>query len=305
MATENSANRVRISYRRGDTGPFQVLTYTSDSFTATPEALQSNSIRHDRKSGGQKVVGLEASGTLEFEMAPGVYDDFLELALAGSWETDTPSAGNDQLSIGVSDERIQLCKSFLDLDSHVLFKDVAVQQMELTMGAGEAVTASIEMVGEQVDADFDVTSETFTEAADAIWFDSATNVSSLQIDGSPVNGCITSLGLTVANGYEGNGCVGNLTKRQVIGQSTVTSSKTLRMTGQALDLWRGSLTNTPISSSFTMGGDGSSYTFDIGKEYLSGELPGGETSGVLSIGLEGTAAVDAEGETLVITRTTA
>ena len=304
MAKTNSANRVRLAYRIGDTGPFQVINYTSDSFTATPETQQSQAIRSDRKAGGQKVTGLTVSGSLDIEMAPLVFDDFLAAALASDWEVDA-APGTDQLAVGVADKRFQLVKSYLDIDKHVLFDSCAVNSMALTMSAGERVTGTLELVGEEVDAEFDASGETFDKAPDALFFDASTNISSLTIDGSPVAGCITELGLTIENGFEGHGCVGKLTQRQSMGQSAVTTSKTLRMTADAFDMWKGTLENKEFSSSFTMGDGSTSYKFSIGREYLNGELPGGEVSGIATIAFESTAAVDSTGETLVIDRTSA
>ncbi|NAW34997.1 phage tail tube protein [Halomonas alimentaria] len=306
MATTNSANRVRLAYRIGDTGPFQVVNFTSDSFTATPETKQSEAISSNRKAGGQKVTQITVSGSIDVEMAPLVFDDFLAAALASDWQTDTPTAGTDQLSVGVADKRFQIVKSYLDVDKHVLFSNCAVNSMSLNMNAGEKVTASMEMVGEEVDPEFQASGETFDPAPSALFFDASNNISSLTIDGSPVAGCITEMGLTVENGYDGgNGCVGEQTKRQTIGQSAVTTSKTLRMTADAFDMWKSTLENAEFGSSFTMGDGTTSYTFSIGREFMSSELPGGETSGVLTMAFESTAAVDSAGETLIIERTSA
>ncbi|MFG6139509.1 phage tail tube protein [Halomonas sp. B23F22_10] len=297
--------RVRIAIRpKGSTDPWTTIRRTNDALTVGTETQRSDNVRSDRLRDGQKVTGLTVGGTVSFEMTTAEYDDILAAALCSTWLTDTPTAGTDELRVGTADIQHDVLKSYLDSDRHVLMSGMYVSQLQLTMSAGQKITGQATFMGESHDDEYDPSGDTFNDPADPIFFDSSNNLSSLMIDGSAISGmCITGMSLAIANGFQSDQCVGSLHQKHHKGSVDITGQKTIRMSAAALDLWKQTLTNTPISSSFTMGDGSNSYVFSLGKEYLSGDLPSGGLDQILSVQLDTTAAVDDLGSMISIERT--
>lgn len=299
--------RVRIAIRAaGSAGNWTVLRRTNDALTVGAQTVRSDNVRDDRMRDGQKISTITVGGTLDFEMTAAEYDQILAAALCSDWVADTPAVGTDQLKVGTTDVQFDVLKSYLDSDRHVLMTGMYVSQLQLTMNAGEKITAQATFMGEGHDDAYDPAGDVFDAVSDAILFDSSSNLSSIQIDGQPVAGmCITAMSLAIANGFASDQCLGSVHQRHHKGSCDITGSKTIRMSAGAFDLWKNTLANTPISSSFTMGDGTDSYVFSIGKEYLSGDLPSGGLDSILSVELSTTAAVDAAGDMIKIERTLA
>ena len=59
---------------------------TNDSLSGTPETTESQNARTDRMSNGQVVTGLDVGGSIDFELAPGIFwDDFFSGAMMNDW----------------------------------------------------------------------------------------------------------------------------------------------------------------------------------------------------------------------------
>lgn len=296
----SESNRVRIAYRpSGGAGDWTVIRRTNDALTAGTETQRSDEIRADRMRSGQKVTTITAGGTVDFEMSAGAFDDFLAAALCNTWATDA-------LTVGTTTVRFDVIKSYLADDEHIVFKDMEVGQLSLTANAGEKITGQITFTGREVDADYDPTDDTFADATDGLIFDASNNLNGVTVDGSPlVNTCFKSLGITINNNHQTDQCVGSLYQNHYKGSCDITTSSTIRMASEALDLWRNSIANTPVALAFNMtDGDGYSYDFALGEVYLSTEPPSGALDAILDLEAEGTAAVDSTGEMLTITRST-
>lgn len=302
----SESNQVRIAIRPTAGGNWTTLRRTNDALTASGEATRSDNIRSDRMRDGQKIATVTVGGTVDFEMTAAEYDQILAAAMCNTWAVDTPAAGTDRLTVGIADTTFEVLKSYLDSGKHVLMKGMEVSQLQLTMSAGEKITGQVTFMGTEADYEYDPSGDTFDPAAEALFFDSSNNLSSIQIDGQPLSGmCITGMDLTISNNHSSDQCLGTQYQRHHKGSADITGTKTFRMSAAAFDLWKNTLTNTPISSSFTMGDGTNSYVFSTGKEFLSGDLPSGGLDAILSVDLSTTAAVDATGEMLLIDRTLA
>lgn len=301
------ANRVRIGMRvDGSTANWTTLRRTNDALTAGTETTRSENVRSDRMRDGQKITTITVGGTLDIEMTAAEYDALIAAAMCNSWVVDTPVAGTDQITVGTATTKFEILKSYLDEDRHVLMKGMEVSQIQLTMDAGSKITGQVTFMGTEADPEYDPSTDTFDPAADALFFDSSNNLSSLMIDGSAISGmCVTGMSLTINNNHQSDQCVGTQYQRHWKGSADITGSKTFRMSAGAFDLWKNTLTNVPISSSFTMGDGTNSYVFSTGVEYLSGDLPSGSLDSILSLELDYTVAVDSAGEMLTIERTLA
>lgn len=295
----SEANRVRIAIRPTGTSPWTTLRRTGDALTASAQTVRSDNIRSDRMRDGQKVTTITVGGTLDIEFTAAEYDQILAAAMCNAWATDVLTVGTDTVTFDV-------LKSYLDSGKHVLMSGMEVGQLQLTMNAGEKITGQVTFAGTEADPDYDPTLDTFNEPSDALLFDSSNNLSSILIDGQPLSGtCVTGMSLTINNNHSQDQCLGTLYQRQHKGSCDITGTKTIRMSAEAFDLWKNTLTSTPVSSSFTMGDGSDSYVFAIGAEYLSGDLPSGGLDAILSLELNSTVATDSTGEMLTITRSLA
>ena len=303
----SEANQVRLAIRpSGSTDNFQVINRTNDALNTGTETERSQSIRADRKRGGQKVVTQTVGGTVDIEMARSEYDDLIAAAMCSSWQTDTPTAGTEQLAVGTATQKFEVCKSYLDEDRHVLFKEMEVSQLQINMNSGERVTGQITFMGTEADLEFDPSTETFDEPANNLFMDASTNISSLMIDGSAVtNMVITGMSLTINNNHQSGQGLGTQFQYHDKGSADITGSMTFRFSADAYDLWKNTITNTPVSTSFTLGDGTTDYTFKAGKQYLSGDLPSGALDSILSLELDTVVATDSANEMLLIERTTA
>lgn len=293
-----SSSRVRIAYRvAGSTDPWSVLRRTNDGLSIGTETQRSEDVRDDRLRSGQKTTTVTVGGTLDFEFNAANLDIFIAAAMCADWATDV-------LNVGTTVKRFDILKSYMDTGDNFLFQDCVVGEMSLSMEAGQKVTGQLNFMGEGYDADYDATSDTFTQPTDTLFMDSSNNLGTFQIDGAPVTGmCFTAMSLAINNGYQTDQCLGELNQRHWVGSADITGSKTVRLSAAGLDLWRNTITSTPIASSWVLTDGDYSYTFDIGRLFLSGALPSGGLDTILTIPLDFVVAEDGNSTMLTITRT--
>ncbi|WP_129141534.1 phage tail tube protein [Modicisalibacter coralii] len=303
----SESNRVRIAIRPdGSSSNWKTLRRTNDALTAGTNTTRSENVRSDRMRDGQKITTITVGGTLNIEMTAAEYDDLIAAAMCSTWTADTPTAGTDQITVGTTTTKFEVLKSYLDEDRHILMSGMEVGQLELNMDSGSKITGTVTFMGTQEDHEYDPSTDTFDPASDALFFDSSNNLSSVTIDGSPLSGiAITGMSMTINNNHQTDQELGTQYQTHHKGSADITTSKTVRMSASAFDLWKNTLTNTPIATSFTMGDGSNSYVFSQGREFLSGDAPSGGLDAILTFTLNGVSAVDATGEMLTIERTLA
>ncbi|MAL98265.1 MAG: hypothetical protein CL583_07410 [Alteromonadaceae bacterium] len=292
----SESNQVRIAIRPAAGGNWTTLRRTNDALTAGTEVTRSEVVRSDRLREGQKVTTLTAGGTISFEMTAAEYDQILAAAMCNAWAADV-------LTVGTQDVEFEVLKSYLDSGKHVLMQGMQVSQLQLTMEAGQKITGQVTFMGTDVNTDYVPGTDVFDPPADALFFDSSNNLSSILIDGAPISGTVvTGMSLTIDNSFSSDQGLGSLYQMHHKGSANITGNKTIRMSASAYELWKRTIANTPITSSFTMGDGSDSYTFDLAKAYLSGDLPSGGLDAILSLSLDFVAAADELGDMLTITR---
>lgn len=293
------SNRVRIAYRAAGAGPtaWKTLRRTSDSLTVGTETVVSDEIRSDRLRGGQKVVTQTAGGGIDIEFSAKSFDDILEAALMNAWATNS-------LTVGTSTTKLDFLKSYLDEDRHVLIENAQVSNLSLTMDSGAKITGSFTVMGESIDTDYTISTDTFADPETTLIMDSSNNLGSILLDGTALSGmCFTGMGLTIDNGMSTDQCLGEVTQKHWKGSAAVTGSITVRSSAAAFGLWENSITNTPVKLEYTLTDGTNSYDIAVAAGYLSGDLPSGGLDAILSFDLSFTAATDGAGDYLTISRT--
>lgn len=80
---------------------FQALRLTGGSnFGQTTSTVRSNEIRGDAQRAGTFRTDIAASPTLNVELSPGTFDDFMQALLRGTWSTAVNLAGTDISATG-------------------------------------------------------------------------------------------------------------------------------------------------------------------------------------------------------------
>lgn len=300
-----SSSRVRIAFRAaGSSDNWQTLRRTGDSLTVGSETQRSEQVISDRTRGDQKVTTITAGGGIEFEFSATTWDDLMAAALGNTWQTDTPSAGTDQLVNGTTVPRLEFLKSYLDTGDHIKIGDAVVSEMSLNASAGQKVTGSLTVMGSSHDDAYDPSLDTFDDPTASIIMDSSNNLGSITVDGSPASGiCFTEISVTISGGFQTSQCIGNLYNDHFEGSFDITGNVTMRLSADALAEWRKSITSTPIALGFTLSEGTDSYDVSLPRNFLSGDLPSGGLDAILTSQLSLTSARDATGVMLKVERT--
>lgn len=292
-----SSSRVRIAFRAaGSSDPWSILRRTNDALTLGSESQRSDEVRDDRMRSGQVTTTVTAGGSVDIEFSAVSFDALLSAAMHNSWNDDV-------LGVGTEDIRFDILKSYLDTGDHFLLEDCVVSELSLTMNAGEKVTGQIVFMGESFDDDYDPSGDTFDPAEETLIMDSSNNLGSIMQNGAPISGmCYTALSININNGYQSDQCVGELNQRHWVGSADITGNKAIRLSAAALELWRNSITNAPVSSAWTLSDGDYSYEFSLPRIQLSGNLPAGGLDQILTVDMQYVASVE-DDEMLTITRT--
>lgn len=294
-----SASRVRIAYREtGSSEPWQVIRRTGDALTVASSTVRSDEVRSDRTRGDQKTTMLNPNGTIDVEFSASNYDAFIAAALGGQWTENA-------VQNGINIPRFDFLKSYLDADEHVEFQNCVIGQMQVTASSAQKVTGQLTIMGEGHDDDYDPSGDTFVEPEDTIIMDSSNNLGQIQVDGSALtNTCFTSISFTINGNFQSDQCVGTLYQHHTEASLDITGSATLRYTPASMAVWRKTTTSTPLSLDFVLSDSEYSYAPSMPRVFASGDLPNGTVdSGVLTHDLSFTAARDAAGVMMEITRT--
>jgi hypothetical protein len=208
---------------------FKELRQTGSTLALTKDALisdEQNSNRQIRSARhGARIVGGDVSSELFY----GDLDDLLEAALGGTWQSDTPQTGTDELTAGTTRRSFSIQRYFGGLQTadkpYHMATGCEVQSMALTISANALVTVAFTMIGQDYQPAETEPSGSITTAATLV--ESFTGLfGTINENGSPI-GTVTEISLTVDNGEEARNVVGtDLTLQPKIGRSNVTGTLT-------------------------------------------------------------------------------
>lgn len=295
----SSGSRVRIARRaHGSSDPWQILRTTGDALTVASETTRSDEIRDDRTRGDQKTIMINPNGTVSFELSPANFDSIMESVLSGIWTTDV-------LANGTTARKWDYLKSYMDLDEHILLENAYETQLQLTANSGEKVTGQVTIMAQGHDDQYDPSGDTFEEPEDTVIMDASNNMHTIRVDGAePATGvCIKGLDLTINGSFQTDQCVGSLYQVHSPGSFDITGSVNFRFSSATLEYWRKAINSTPMALDWTFSEGDYSYVPSLPRIFLSGDLPGGSLDSILDLSLDITAARDANGVMMEVTRT--
>lgn len=278
------------------------LRHNTTSLGLSKDSFQSQELRSDRQISdfrhGNKQVGGDIVGELSF----GTYDDLLEAALGGTWATDTPIAGTDQLKVGTTLGSFTVRRRFTDISQVQVFTGVQFTGVSLTVN-DQITSLTLNTLGRGMSTS-DIAGATLDAASTTSPF-SGLDVGSINEGGVSI-AAITEISLSLDNGLQAAFALGSPeTTEPTYGRSNLTGTVTAYFQNQTLlDKF---LNETESSIDFTVtDGAGNDLKFTIPRIKYSGGQPDVGGEGAIFLTMPFQALLDDTTSTnLIIERTAA
>lgn len=251
--------------------------FLSESLNFSIQNTQSEEIRPDRTESDLVQTDAEAAGDLNFELSFAAFDDWIQAVLGGTW---TAVSGNiESLINGTTLRSFTVQKHFQDLtpNQYHTFRGVVPNTMSLNFETGQILTGAFGCLAFGASAaQSQIAGATTVAAATNTPMNAVSNFQNFNIDAVPYSGCISAVGLQIANGIRATKCIGVLgANDMILGTLEVTGNMDLYFKdGTLYDKF---LVGTEFAFSFrTVDGAGNSYTFSIPRaKFETGEVVAG------------------------------
>ena len=286
------------------TPTFSDIRHTSCSLGLTKSALESAEVRSDRQIAHFRHGNKSVAGDVGIELSYGTFDDFIEAALGGTWATDTPGAGTDQLKVGTTRRSFTVERRFQNLATpeYHRYTGLEINTFNLSVVPDAIITGAFGCIAQDYAiATSAISGSSYSAATTTDPFDS---FSGTITEGGSAIGTVTSLEMTLENGLNPLFVVGSaLTEEPSIGKSRVTGTLTVFFQSKALlDKF---INETSSSLVFILTDPaGNDYDFTLPNIKYTGGQPDVDGEGEVTIALPFTALYDStEGSNLTIERT--
>ncbi len=219
------------------TPAFTPIRHTQTSLGLSKDLLESEELRPDRMIADVRHGARQCSGDIGIELSYGSFDTILEALLCGTWATDVPAVGTDQLKAGIVRRSFTIERLFGDIQSadkpYHRFTGVEFNTLSLQINANAMVTGTIGVIGkDMVTATAAIAGATYATASATSPLDSFSG--SLNEGGSPI-AVITEIALELNNGLDPRFVVGSKTTiRPSIARSSVSGSITAYFENSAM-----------------------------------------------------------------------
>ncbi|KMO20382.1 phage tail tube protein [Methylobacterium platani] len=259
------------------TPTMKVLRITGGALRSNKSTVTSDEIRSDRNVSDELLVGMDVTGTLNFEFSAGTLDDVLEAVMCGAWTADKLVNGTLARSLAF-EERLDHGGGAY---SFRRFLGCQINSLTLTVPTRGLITGSFTVMGQkEVVSKTPMAGVTYTAANTNPIETSSLGVGlQLQIPGvtDPVK--VRSIELTIANNMRTRPLVGTpYTDSFGYGRADVTGSFMAYF--ESIDLYQAMLNHAAGSIVATLGSvAGSRYAITLpSSRLLDGEAaPGGNT----------------------------
>ena len=269
------------------------IPHTGCALELARDTLTSNSLRSDRQIAFIRTGTDKVSGGIDFELCGGIYDEFIEAALAGTWTENVLKAGTAKHSFTIE-------RAFTDIGQYKINRGCYVNQLTLSVKPSAVVTGSFDIVGLGTTLASGPLDSAYTAADECDPFDSFTG--SLLIDDEEV-AVVTGIDLTLANGIEAKF---PLFSRQAVsvgyGKSTLSGTLSAFFTDKTFV--EKFVNDAKVKIAFTLTRGDFSYAFLIPHATLTNAGTSVQGEGEISLDLPWSASLDATtGTNIQITRT--
>lgn len=269
---QDSGSTIRIAYREdGASTPWEILRRAdgSPNITVNTEGAGENLGR--REETDEVRLSDEVGGDVTFNFSAQSFDDFIAGAFGDSWD----DVSGELIAGGKEDKAFEILISYQQIGKHVLMSGMRVSTLELNIEAEEKITGTIGFMGTGYDRAYDPATDDFNDPTTTVVMSSATNGGDVMVDGAKMEGtCISTFNLSLDNQYQAQYCIGKAAPgQQIMGMLDATGDISFAFTAAGFDLWAKTITRVPVTTSFEMSDDTTTYKIETAKTYLSGELP--------------------------------
>jgi len=285
------------------TPAFKELRHNGTTLGLSKETLESEEL------GGRQVKcfkhgNQQVGGDVNSELSFGDFDDLLEAALCGTWETDTPSLGTDQLVSGSTRRTFTFQRFFADISTYIRSEGCEINTIGMSVAPNAIATVDFGVVGlSQDDDNAAIAGATSVAASAECPFDSFTGTIN---EGGSAIAIVQQIEWSLENGIEPQFIIGSKTAAEKsIGKSRATGTLTAYFSSVAL--MNKFINETSSSIDYTLvDGAGNELKFSFPNVKYNGGQPDVSGDGPITIALPFVALYDeTAGSQVVIERTAA
>lgn len=305
------SNQYRLAVRAaGSTDAWQVLRRTDGGPGITTNMTNPNEVDSSGQDSSMLLTSITAGGTVSIAFSAKTYDLIIQNVMGSDWEIDGTDPTLSTIIIGQDRPKLEFLVTYQDVGASgrsYMIKDANVSQLQLSISAGQTLTGSFGIVGEDYDADYDPSGDTFTDETTTKPLNCAQDINEISIDGETlINVCVNTMDVTINRNYQEDPCVGHLVAHQFRGTATVTGNISLALTEETFGLLQQSINEQEFTVKLDMtdGAAGNNYVFEMFRCKLGVEMPSGGRDAVLRPAVTYTALKDpAIGSSIQISRT--
>ena len=267
------------------------LPFTDTSLNAAVTKEDSTTKLASRLAQAGTITSVDYTGDINAEFRFGVFDDMIAAAAFNTWTVDTPDVDSDQLVFGGDlRQTFSVLRGYTDINNYHTFRGMHVNTWNLSIPETGVVTTTFGLIGlgrtpSSVAPTGTVTNPTLTDPFSSI------SVTDIQIDGVTTVGvaCITAFDFTWDNSMQIQRCLGQgLNIGKIIETlANGSGSFTMAWSTKGAELYEKQFTNTPLRLTVTLvDGVGNKYVLNLPKIEVTGELPTGSNTDILSASYE-------------------
>lgn len=278
---------------------WKTLPRTGDSLNHGVDLTKSETINDSRIETAGMVTSAKAEGSVDVEMIKSTYDDLIAGAAFNTWDNDVLTFGGNKQAM------FALAKDYSDITQYHYWAGMLVNKMSLKIPESGFITMTFDFMGSGYEnttalsyAINPVSSPTAPKA-------STISVDSITIDGENLKGvaCITDFSFEVDNSLERQNCIGGglYGAKNLEMMAAMSGDFTLAYSQKSQSILNKQLTGATISIAATIKfPDGSTYSLNIPKSQISGDVPNGKATDLLKAQLKYTVVEQAPTLTRVI-----
>lgn len=267
------------------------LPFTDSSLNAAVTKEDSTTKLASRLAQAGTITSVDYTGDINAEFRFGVFDDLIAAAAFNTWTVDTPDIDSDQLVFGGDlRQAFSVLRGYTDINNYHTFRGMHVNTWNLSIPETGVVTTTFGLIGLGRTASDTAPTGTVTNPTLTDPF-SSVSVTDIQIDGVTTVGvaCITAFDFTWDNSMQVQRCLGQGLEIGKIIETLANGSGSFTMawSTKGAELYEKQFTNTPLRLTVTLvDGVGNKYVLDLPKIEVTGELPTGSNTDILSASYE-------------------
>ena len=264
------------------------LPFTDSSLDAAITKEDSATKLDTRLAQQGTITAVDYTGDINAEFRYGTYDDLIAANAYNAWVVDTPAVGSDTITFGGTTKKtFSILRGYTDVSNYHTFSGMFVNTFNITIPESGIVTTTFGLIGLDRVAGSVAPTGTVTTPSLTDPF-SSVSVTDIQIDGVTTAGvaCITDFNFTWDNSAQTQRClgdglaIGNIIETLANG----TGSFTMAWSVKGADMYESQFTNTTYSLSVKLvDGQGNEYLLTLPKIEITGNLPTGSNTDILSI----------------------